>query len=261
MIRAWAAVPRGEGPIVQATRRGSARVSLAGSVRRRVRHAVVGCGRAGSRGNATRAAAAEKCVPCGRVAVPGAARPPRAGPTVCVRHTARRRLWGVQLVRRLGAGCPARRSAGGGLCRLRSAVCAGAIAGLRGARRAFWSQGCASRCADFRSPTCGRVFAAFCVEPAIAESQPTELCKEPRHASRRGPNPSRGASAQRRARQDENKRTAARRRLHMEGLRREPGKGAGKGGCSSRNEIGGKQGTAHLAPFAHFFLRKRGREG
>ena len=42
---------------------------------------------------------------------------------------------------------------------------------------------------------------------------------------------------------------------------REPGKGAGKGGCSSRNEIGGKQGTAHLAPFAHFFLRKRGREG
>ena len=43
-----------------------------------------------------RAAAAEKCVPCGRVAVPGAARPPRVAPPplcVYVRHTARRRLW------------------------------------------------------------------------------------------------------------------------------------------------------------------------
>ena len=193
-----------------------------------------------------------------RCGPPEPPRPPgheRGTRCVCAPHSPAQAV-GCAACEEAGAGCPARRSAGGGLCRLRSAVCAGAIAGLRGARRAFWSQGCASRCADFRPPTCGRVFAAFCVEPAIAESQPTELCKEPRHASRRGPNPSRGASAQRRARQDENKRTAARRRLHMEGLRREPVKGAGKGGCNSRNERGCKQGTAHLAPFAPFFEKK-----
>ena len=165
---------------------------------------------------------------CGRCGEVRAVRPCTASPAtscpplcvcvcvcVCAPHSPAQAV-GCAACEQAGAGCPARRSAGGGLCRLRSAVCAGAIAGLRGARRAFWSQGCASRCADFRPPTCGRVFAAFCVEPTIAESQPTELCKEPRHASRRGPNPSRGASAQRRARQDENKRTAARRRLHMD---------------------------------------------
>ena len=61
------------------------------------------------------------------------------GPAVCVFHTARRRLWGVQLVRQGGAGCeresPALRSAGAGLCRLRIAVCARSPAvGVRGER-------------------------------------------------------------------------------------------------------------------------------
>jgi hypothetical protein len=65
--------------------------------------------------------------------------------------------------------------------------------------------------------------------------------------------------SQRRARQDENKRTAARRRLHMEGLRREPVKGAGKGGITHGTK-GGVNRVLHTLHPLHPFLRKRGRE-
>ena len=83
------------------------------------------------------------CERCACVALSRLAPAASAGqPTVCVRHTARRTLRGVQLVRQgweRGAGEKgARTRCAGGPFRLRILVCVRAIAGLDGG--APWSQ-------------------------------------------------------------------------------------------------------------------------
>ena len=130
---------------------------------------------------------------------------PRAGQPLCVRHTARRRLWGVQLARQgLGAGGAGekeprtRRCAGGGLCRLPIAICVRATAGLRRARALE-----PKRCASQRN----RKFADGGFTSGRKSSNWSSRAK-PDEAVRgaggmrldRGPSPSRSASAARRAR-------------------------------------------------------------
>ena len=123
----------------------AARASLAGGVRRRVGHVqlCVGMARGGREARNARRA---------RVPVAALRSPPWGNPLcvcVCVfvRHTARRRLWGVGAACEEAAGrreSPVRRyTTGGGPPPAQRRMCVRAFAGLRGgARRASWSHKC-----------------------------------------------------------------------------------------------------------------------
>ena len=161
-------------------------------MRRRVRHAVVRLWAGGVAQERPRAAAAQEHavrVPYGSCGA--ASSPPRAGqPTVCVRHTARRRLWGVQLVRQgreRGVGEKgARTRCAGGPFRLRILVCVSAIAGLEeGARLGAKEMRRRSATASFAG---GALPADENEATGFPEPSPTGgRARSRRHASRTGP--------------------------------------------------------------------------
>ena len=209
------------------------------------------------RGGVTRRKSARR-VRAGATLVPP--RPPgheRGGPAVCVfvRHTARRRLWGVGAACEEAAGkrraSPVRRyTAGGGPPPAQRRMCVRAFAGLRGCGA---PHGATSVCGrgggghyqrTKRKPTGG-----------CARSQQgggVRLGAAPR--SRREGAPAQAPRAS--GRKKNARKAAAHGSTGAEGAFRASESGEGglvRGDVNHGTKRGGKKRTAHLAHFAHFF--------